>query len=108
MTTSIPEISVSELAVLNESNSWLLLDVREPWEIELAAIKGALCIPMHQVPEQLEQLDSSKTIYVMCHHGGRSLQVAQFLSRHGYSDVFNITGGIHAWSIEIDSSITTY
>jgi len=85
-----------------------LLDVREPWEINLASIEGALCIPMHQIPENLEQLDSKQSIYVICHHGGRSMQVAQFLVRHGFDQVFNISGGIHAWSTSIDTNVATY
>lgn len=86
----------------------VLLDVREPAELELAQVDGAIHVPMSQVPARLQELDSSKTIAVMCHAGGRSLRVAAFLLANGYDRVFNIKGGIDAWSREVDSSIPRY
>lgn len=108
MSILVQEISPSELAKRTTLNEEIIVDVREPWEVKLASLPNALCIPMHQVPEQLDQIDRNKTIYVICHHGGRSLQVAQYLVRHGYEQVFNVNGGIHAWSTDVDSRIATY
>jgi rhodanese-related sulfurtransferase len=103
------QISVNDLAgkrALLEPH--ILLDVREPWELELSNIDGSVNIPMHLIPDKLNELTKTQEIIVMCHHGGRSQQVAQFLLHHGYSKVFNLIGGIHAWSKEIDPSIPQY
>lgn len=108
MSILVQEISPTELAKRHPSDQSIIVDVREPWEVKLASLNTTICIPMHQVPEQLDRLDKSKTIFVMCHHGGRSLQVAQYLLRHGYEQVFNVSGGIHAWSTEVDNEIPIY
>lgn len=86
----------------------LLLDVREPWEFETARINNATLLPMHEIPARLAEMDPQQAIVCICHHGMRSMQVATFLQRHGYSDLYNLTGGMHAWSLQVDSSIPTY
>ena len=86
----------------------LLLDVREPWEIETAAVIGALCIPMGEVPTRLTELDPDRTVVVMCHHGRRSAQVAYLLERSGFREVINLAGGIDAWSEQVDAEISRY
>lgn len=86
----------------------VLLDVREDWEIELCALKGITHIPMQQVPARLSELDAASEIVVICHHGVRSLQVAMFLERQGFSSLFNLTGGVAAWADEVDSSMRRY
>lgn len=91
-----------------EHSAPLLLDVREPWEFEHCRIEGALNIPMNQIPQQLDTLDSARETVVICHHGMRSLQVAQFLSRQGFADVINLSGGIDAWSLEVDPAVPRY
>jgi len=94
------------------AGSAVVLDVREPWEIQTACIKAhgfeLVKIPMHLIPEQLHALDEDRPVAVLCHHGARSLQVASFLAQHGFSHVANITGGIHAWSSQVDASVSTY
>lgn len=86
----------------------ILLDVRQPEELELAAVRGALHIPMGEIPHRLSDVPSDTTIAVLCHHGMRSMQVARFLERNGYADVINVTGGIAAWSDSVDASIPHY
>jgi rhodanese-related sulfurtransferase len=86
----------------------LLLDVREPWEIETAAVAGALCIPMGEVPTRLAELDKDRPVLVMCHHGRRSAQVAFLLERSGFREVINLAGGIDAWSEQVDPGIARY
>lgn len=86
----------------------LLLDVREAWELEVAALPGALHIPMAEVPGRLAELDRSRDIVVMCRSGGRSLSVARFLEAQGYPSVANLTGGVLAWSRDVDSTLATY
>lgn len=84
-----------------------LLDVRQPEELELARVSFAKHIPMAQIPARMDELDRQQTIAVLCHHGGRSMQVARFLERNGFADVINVAGGIDAWS-NLDSSIPRY
>ena len=86
----------------------LLLDVREPWEVELCRIEGSAHIPMHLVPMRCEELDSARDIVVICHHGGRSMQVAMFLERKGFGTVFNLMGGVEAWAGEVDPTMRRY
>jgi rhodanese-related sulfurtransferase len=104
-------ISASDLA------AWLadagreppqLLDVREPWEFERARIPGARLVPMREVPARLEEIDPEKEVVAICHHGGRSAQVALFLERNGYGKVHNLVGGVDAWSRTVDPAVPTY
>ena len=86
----------------------LLLDVREPDEIATCAVAGSLRIPMRQVPESLAQLPKDRHILVMCHHGGRSHRVTQFLRANGYDQATNLSGGIDAWAEQIDPGVARY
>ncbi|MGI8432956.1 MAG: molybdopterin-synthase adenylyltransferase MoeB [Chthoniobacterales bacterium] len=86
----------------------LLLDVREPFEVELAQIKGAKLIPLGQLPTRIDELDRAKEILVLCHSGVRSLQAAEFLRSAGFSRVASVAGGIDAWSTEIDPDVPRY
>ena len=86
----------------------VLLDVREDFELRIASVKGALHIPMGQVPERIGELDKTREIVCMCHHGGRSAGVAGFLLQNGFQKVVNLDGGISAWAAEIDPSVPQY
>ncbi len=86
----------------------VLLDVREPWEFQTCHIDGAVLIPMQTVPARQEELDPEAPIVCICHHGMRSMQVAAFLERQGFTQVSNLTGGVHAWSQQVDPSMPTY
>jgi rhodanese-related sulfurtransferase len=87
----------------------LLLDVREDWETQLAPVPSPhVHIPMGQIAQRLAELDPAAPTVVICRSGGRSLQVAQFLSTRGFGSVFNLTGGILAWSRDIDPKIPQY
>ncbi|WP_027816658.1 rhodanese-like domain-containing protein [Paraburkholderia bannensis] len=86
----------------------VLLDVREPWEIETAKIDGIVSIPMAQIPARSEELDDEAEIVCICHHGARSAQVAMFLQSRGFTKVFNLQGGIDAWSRQVDPKVPTY
>jgi rhodanese-related sulfurtransferase len=86
-----------------------LLDVREDWEIGLAPVPSDYThIPMGSVPERLGELDPAQDIVVICRSGGRSGQVAEYLKSKGFSSVFNLAGGILAWSRDIDPRIPQY
>ena len=85
----------------------LLLDVREPWEFERARIAGAQLVPMREVPNRLGEIDAQRDVVAICHHGGRSMQVALFLEKAGYK-VHNLTGGVDAWSRSVDATVPLY
>ncbi len=104
-------IAASEAAELlqgADAATVVLLDVREDAELSLAAIDGAVHIPMGQIPARIGELDPEQTIVVMCHSGGRSAQVATYLNQQGFASVFNLDGGIQAWSRSVDSTIPEY
>lgn len=90
----------------------VVLDVREPSELQRASIKAdgftLVTIPMGVIPPRLAELDPAQPIACLCHHGGRSMQVAAYLQSRGFSHVANITGGINAWSVQVDPSIPRY
>jgi rhodanese-related sulfurtransferase len=86
----------------------LLLDVREPSEHQTCHLENAVLIPMNTIPARLAELDEEAEIVCICHHGMRSMQVAAFLERNGFTCVTNLTGGVHAWSQQVDASMPTY
>ncbi len=85
-----------------------LVDVREAEELALARLPGALHIPMGDIPGRLHQIDPEKEIVVVCHHGIRSANVAQFLAQRDFARVLNLAGGIDAWSVTVDPSVPRY
>jgi len=86
-----------------------LLDVREDWEIALAPVPAeSVHIPMQRISERIGELDAGKEIVVICRSGGRSAQVAEFLASRGFTSVFNLAGGILAWSRDLDPRIPQY
>lgn len=90
----------------------VLLDVREDWEVRLAplVVDGlrTVHIPMGQIPSRLPELDPDRAIVCLCHHGMRSLQVASWLERQGFGSVYNLQGGIDAWSALVDPAVPRY
>ena len=86
----------------------MVLDIREPWELALARLPMTVDIPMYQVPDRLDELDCAAEIVVICHHGARSRQIGAFLQQNGFSRVINLTGGIDAWSSDVDSDVIAY
>ncbi len=102
------EIDVETYAAWrDEKRAHTLLDVREGWEHDTVAIAGDVNIPMSSVPNRISEISKDQPVVVMCHHGGRSRQVMQWLRQQGY-DAINLEGGIDAWSREIDSSLPRY
>lgn len=86
----------------------LLLDVREAWEHATARIENSTLIPMREVAARVGELNRESEIVVICHHGGRSMQVAAYLEGQGFSKVYNLTGGVDAWARTVDSSMPLY
>ncbi|HYD32807.1 MAG TPA: rhodanese-like domain-containing protein [Azospirillaceae bacterium] len=103
------QIDVEELDRRRKArDAIVVLDVREPWETDLCAIDGSLLIPMSQVPQRIAEVSTDHPIAVLCHHGGRSAMVTNWLRQHGYDRAINVEGGIDAWARRIDSSMRTY
>jgi adenylyltransferase/sulfurtransferase len=104
----IPQMTVQELKQRRDSGEDLfVLDVREPYEYQIANIGGTL-IPQNEVPQRLAEIDRNREIVVQCRSGGRSQRIAEFLAQQGYPNVKNLAGGILAWADAIDPKITKY
>ena len=94
-------------ARLDAGDGPVLLDVREPWEFELARIDGSKLIPMSELGERVTELDPGAETVVICHHGNRSSYVAQALQSAGFEKVLNLEGGLDAYSF-VDGSVSPY
>ena len=105
----VKEITVEELKQLKDANEkFTLIDVRNPDEFNYCNIDGVL-IPMTQLAERCSEIPKEGQVIVHCHHGGRSKKVIGWLQdAHGYQNLYNLAGGIHAWSLEIDSDVPIY
>ena len=102
-------ISVQELKQkLDRGEQVTLIDVREPWEYNIAKIEGAQLIPLGALGTAYKSLDPHAEIVIHCHMGMRSMDATQFLLQQGYKNVKNLTGGINAWSMQIDPSVPKY
>ncbi len=109
-TSTVPAISVQELKRKIDARETLeLIDVREPFEYEIGKIDGAKLIPLGDLPDRVNEIKrNGNAVVVHCHTGVRSAQAVEFLQRSGFSDVFNLEGGIAAWSEEIDPTVQKY
>ena len=114
---TIAQFTVGELRDMLDNNpqeldAWQVVDVREPWELERASIRHerfcCSAIPMATIPLRQSELQRDKKLLIMCRTGGRSMQVANFLVQNGFQQVYNLQGGITAWSREVDPSVPTY
>ena len=85
-----------------------IVDVREPWELDVCRLPGTTDIPMAQLPETLDSLDKQVPVVTLCHHGGRSLQVAVWLRHQGFETAVSLKGGIHEWAARIDPQLAQY
>lgn len=103
------DIGVEELARRRAAGDDLMIvDVREPWELEIASIPGTTHIPMARVAAEPAAVPRDREVVVMCHAGGRSRRVVEFLTAAGYDRVRNLAGGIDAWSLHVDPTVTRY
>ena len=105
----VPAIDVQELKRRQDAKeNFVLLDVREPYEFEIARIPGSRLIPLSELPARLSELDSADEIVVHCKSGRRSAKAIGVLKEAGFSRLWNVTGGIEAWADEIDPSVPKY
>ena len=93
---------------LEQKTSLFLLDVREPWERDIARIRDSFGIPMAEIPQRTDELPRDKTIVVICRVGGRSAQVTGWLRSQGFENATNLEGGTNAWATHIDPEMGTY
>jgi adenylyltransferase/sulfurtransferase len=108
MKNGIPQITVKELKRrIDAGEDVQLIDVREPYEYQIAQIGGKL-IPQNDVPQRLAEIDRDREVVVHCKGGTRSQNIAEFLQKAGYPRVVNLAGGILAWADEIDPSVKKY
>jgi adenylyltransferase/sulfurtransferase len=108
VTTGIPEITPRELkARLDRGDNLFILDVREPHEFQICNLKGHL-IPLGDLPRRVSELDSSREIVAHCRSGKRSADAVDFLQKAGFRKIWNLKGGILAWSDEVDPSVPKY
>src|SRR5206468_3619506 len=106
---SVPGISVHELKrKMDAREEFALIDVREPFEAEIARIDGAKLIPLGEIAEREDELQREQPIVVHCHSGRRSAQAVQLLQQRGFANVYNLEGGIDAWSDQIDPNVPKY
>ncbi len=114
----IAQVSPANFTAWREAASLepVVLDVREPWEVQTASVApdgfALVHVPMQSLPARLAELQNSygadQPIACLCHHGMRSQQVAHYLVQHGFTDVVNLQGGIAAWAQQFDSSVPQY
>ncbi len=110
MSSSLPSsIDVATLREWRDSGVALtVLDVREPWELEICSIAGSMAIPLAQIPARHEEVPADRPVVITCHHGMRSAQAAAWLRRAGHDNVTNLDGGIDDWARKIDTGMATY
>ena len=106
---TVKQLSATELKnKIQLGENLFLLDVREPHEFKYAHIADSVLIPLNQIPNRMSELDPQQDIVVICHHGMRSQQAANYLVQSGYKNIANLTGGIDDWSCTCDSSVRRY
>ncbi len=98
----------AEFQALISRDDAVLLDVRTAEEIEIAALPGAVNIPLAELGARIGELNPQAPIAVLCHHGVRSEMAGRLLERNGFADVSHLSGGIDAWSQFIDASVPRY
>ncbi len=110
MPTNPPlQIGVEALDEMRRVNQDVtILDVREPWEIDICAIRGSVNVPLSTLPQNLGRLPASGPLVVVCHHGMRSMQAVAWLRQNGFENATNLQGGIDAWARRIDPALATY
>lgn len=106
---SLQPLSPAELARRRKAGeSFVLLDVREPFEWEIGHLQGALHVPLGELARRVGELDPSAATVCICHHGQRSARAAAWLVSQGFERVYNLSGGVERWSLEVDPRLPRY
>lgn len=101
-------LTATDLKARLDAAPLTVLDVRTAEELAIAALPGALHIPMQELPTRLGELNAAEPVAVLCHHGVRSEMAGRFLEKNGFAEVYSVGGGIDAWSADVDGSIPRY
>lgn len=107
----IPQLSAVELARWRTDASRsapLVVDVREPWELELCRIDGSVSIPLGELDRRSGELPRERPLVLVCHHGGRSQHAAMLLAGAGFKEVHNLAGGVESWAVSVDPAMKRY
>jgi rhodanese-related sulfurtransferase len=107
----ISQIAPAELAAWRADAARpapVIVDVRERWEYALCRIEGSLSVPLGQLPARLAELLGERPLVLVCHHGSRSQNAAQWLAQNGFADVHNLRGGLESWAVEVDRDMRRY
>ncbi|WP_052046203.1 rhodanese-like domain-containing protein [Candidatus Paracaedibacter symbiosus] len=105
----VQEISPQDLQLmLSESQDYVLLDVRQPWEFKICHLPNSLNIPLNDLDKLTTQLPDDKEIVTICHHGVRSKQAAILLGQCGYPKAVSLQGGVDAWARDINPTMERY
>lgn len=103
------EISVTDLKTKLDNNENIqLIDVRETWELEICQLEAAKNLPMTEIVDRINEVERDVETLVICHHGGRSQQVAMWLEQQGFGEMTNVVGGVDAWATTIDTDMARY
>jgi sulfur-carrier protein adenylyltransferase/sulfurtransferase len=109
MRSPMTDIEPAALAArLAQGDALFVLDVREPWEYDLASVANSTLVPLSTLPSAINRLDPAVEYVVLCHHGMRSEMAANWMRAQGYTQVLNLVGGIDAWSTEVDPTVPRY
>lgn len=101
------EVDVASAAELFRAGT-LLIDVREPNEVAVVQIAGSKHIPIRDIPARTAEIPRDRQVLILCHHGGRSARVTQFLRSAGWENITNVAGGINAWAQQVDPTLPRY
>ncbi|MDX2103357.1 MAG: sulfurtransferase [Alphaproteobacteria bacterium] len=102
------QVTPAEVADWRAGHAVHLLDVREPWEVQLVSFAEAQTIPLAQLAQRWEEVPEDRRVVVVCHHGMRSLQATMFLRGRGLDNVWNLAGGIDAYAAQVDTTLARY
>ncbi|HVF10805.1 MAG TPA: rhodanese-like domain-containing protein, partial [Abditibacteriaceae bacterium] len=106
---AIEQITARQLKeMLDSGRKITILDVREPQEWDIVHFPNAKLIPLGEVPERMNELDTADEIIVHCHHGMRSARAIAFLQKMGFQKLKNLAGGIDAWAVNVDPDLPRY
>ena len=105
---TVPEIEPAELAAARSRDAWCIVDVREDWERDIARIDGSLDIPLGALPARVDEIPDDRPVAVLCHSGMRSARATAFLIQTGRGGIYNVSGGIDRWSLDVDPAVPRY
>lgn len=105
----VTDIDPQDLATRRRNgDSFVVIDVREPWEYDTANIPDTDLVPLNTLPSAINRFDREAHYVVLCHHGTRSAMAANWMRAQGFPHVLNLTGGIDAWSLDVDRTVPRY